>query len=261
MSELSVENMGVSSLAEGGDVDIAKFASALHIMEKNMVEWAGAPEDDEEEEENEEDERLWDEIEAAVERQEAEDAKTGPRKTVAELEAMELGDFEGKPYEEVDLAIPRIVDRTTQAKIEASELEDMLRTGFGGGLRSTAPMVFDVRDEEFEGGHIHGAKHCRSDAFDGNLDDLCNQVHKEGTPCVVFYCLRSQLKAPTCCQLFHDRLLELYPVEKSTRVCVLKGGFVSFLAEVGPLNTLVEGLDQTYWDIDIDEKRPVYMGC
>ena len=94
-------------------------------------------------------------------------------------------------------------------------------------------------------------------------DALLCVCFQDGPPSVIFYCLRSQLKARKCCHEFLERLVELYPVEKSTRVCILKGGFVEFLCQAGPLSTLVQDLDQMYWELDITDEggRPVYMGC
>ena len=163
-------------------------------------------------------------------------------------------------------APPSIVDVAEQSKMPCKELVEMLQDGthaLGGGRgRSVPPMIIDVRDEEFSGGSIEGAQHYPSTSFELQVEELCEKVHKEGPPCVIFYCLRSQLKAPQCCHRFQEMLIERYPVEKSTRVCVLKGGFVDFLFVAGPLSSVVDGLDQMYWELDItdDGGKPFYMG-
>ena len=163
-------------------------------------------------------------------------------------------------------AAPSIVDKAQQGRIKAAEVVELLSGAshaLGGGRgRATGPMLIDARDEEFAGGSIQGAMHYPSSTFEDRVEELCERVHREGPPCVVFYCLRSQLKAPECCHQFHEMLIEKYPVEKSTRVCVLEGGFVDFLKEAGPLSSLLDSLDQMYWEVDITDEggRPVYMG-
>jgi len=232
-------------------------------LEKDLEKWqkleAGEYVDSsDDEEEALEAERLWEAVEQQLEESAAEDAQ------IPDIDEDEEDyvrpEFREEDY--VSAAPPPIVDIKTIDRISAGELATQLRDGYGG-LSNQSPLVVDVRDEEYAGGHIQGALHYPSSTFEARMDELCKVVHEKGVPCVVFYCLRSQLKAPICCDKFDRRICELFSVERSTRKCILNGGFIEFLADSGPLSSLVEGLDQMYWELDIvdDCGKPVYYGC
>jgi len=244
------------------------MARAMAVMDREIRrevkqlesgEFSASDDESEDSEDVREQEEMWEQIGEHIERTDHEERAANAIELVGDEEDYVRPEFDEEANAMAPL--PSIVDTRTQDKVTSQDLASQLRDGYGG-IRGTAPLVVDVRDDEYSGGHIEGAQHYPSSSFEHRLDELCDKIHAAGVPCVVFYCLRSQLKAPQCCHSCAERLVERYPVERSTRMCVLKGGFVEFLGEVGPLSTLVEGLDQMYWELDIvdDCGKPVYYG-
>eukprot|EP00928_Gymnodinium_smaydae_P028555 TRINITY_DN21742_c0_g1_i2.p1 TRINITY_DN21742_c0_g1~~TRINITY_DN21742_c0_g1_i2.p1 ORF type:complete len:176 (-),score=17.68 TRINITY_DN21742_c0_g1_i2:69-533(-) len=87
-------------------------------------------------------------------------------------------------------------------------------------------QIIDVRDEDFQGGHIPGARHCPSQAFARNVDYLAQEFASSGKT-LVFHCMFSQSRGPGCARLFLRHLDEHY-AERSCKVMILEGGFAGW---------------------------------
>lgn len=55
-------------------------------------------------------------------------------------------------------------------------------------------VIIDVRDDDYRGGNITGAKNSPSSAFLANVDELVKET--KGIPLVVFHCMLSQQRGP-----------------------------------------------------------------
>lgn len=81
--------------------------------------------------------------------------------------------------------------------------------------------IIDVRDEDFEGGHIYGAVNLPSETFyDRKILD--KMVRDWGIPSpekprtiLVFHCMKSQQRGPTCARIFSEHLSTLEASEKN----------------------------------------------
>jgi len=176
---------------------------------------------------------------------------------------------EFREEDHVSAKAPSVVDRNVQNTMSTEELIKKLQessTAQKTGKNMKPVVVVDVRDEERSGGHIQGSVHYPSSTFDNRVDELCKHVNNTEPSCVVFYCMRSQLKAPACCHQFSNVLWDTYGPSRITRTCVLQHGFVDFLGKSGARqgrdDKLVSDLDEMVWEMDIvdDRGRPVYYG-
>mmetsp|Transcript_68692 Transcript_68692/g.212455 ORF Transcript_68692/g.212455 Transcript_68692/m.212455 type:complete len:271 (-) Transcript_68692:35-847(-) len=84
-------------------------------------------------------------------------------------------------------------------------------------------QVVDVRDVDFAGGHIVGARHCPSDGFHLVLPELARELAMEEKT-VVFHCMYSRSRGPRCARLFLQHLEQHFP-RWQCAVYVLAGGY------------------------------------
>jgi Rhodanese-like domain len=69
-------------------------------------------------------------------------------------------------------------------------------------------QVVDVRDDDYEGGHIKGSMNVPSHGFPDRVDKLVDELHDNEA--VVFHCALSQLRGPSVLYPFEpQRLLSL----------------------------------------------------
>ena len=89
--------------------------------------------------------------------------------------------------------------------IEPNELEEILNKG----LVQSKLKIIDVRDDDFNGGHIKGAINCPVGKFDNDqsIDEIIGNASSVET--VVFHCFKSQQRGPFCAKQFSKRLDEL----------------------------------------------------
>jgi len=92
---------------------------------------------------------------------------------------------------------------------------------------NTKLLVVDVRADDYPGGSIPTSVHQPFASFDSSVDSLISKVASEKVGRVVFYCMYSRERAPTCAELF----LNKYPHDQKApiQVCVLTGGFAAWL--------------------------------
>jgi rhodanese-related sulfurtransferase len=114
----------------------------------------------------------------------------------------------------------------TLARISAQELAECLRSGTSPNPQ---PLIIDVRDDDFHGGHIRGAVNITQESFaeDEDVDALVDRYqHQER---IIFHCMMSQVRGPFCAQRFVSRMEALLEnKEKKPQVFILDGGFQNF---------------------------------
>ncbi|CAG7852199.1 SubName: Full=Uncharacterized protein {ECO:0000313/EMBL:CCA67661.1} [Serendipita indica DSM 11827] len=102
------------------------------------------------------------------------------------------------------------------------------------GLRKENKIaVVDVRDDDYEGGHIKGCIHSPSAGFlDGGVESVREKTKE--TPVVVFHCALSQVRGPKAARIYAETTDEVRkrggdaPIPQE--VLVLRGGFTEFQA-------------------------------
>lgn len=95
----------------------------------------------------------------------------------------------------------------------------------------TKLVIFDVRDSDFVGGHIKGAKNIVAARFDQDemVDQLLASFCRDAEVIIV-HCYLSQQRGPYCAQ----RLAERLEAQGGTmpEVCVMSGGWRRFKREL-----------------------------
>lgn len=111
--------------------------------------------------------------------------------------------------------------------ISAKELATFLRNP------ENKIAVVDVRDDDYEGGHIKGCIHSPSAGFlDGGVESVREKTKE--TPVVVFHCALSQVRGPKAARIYAETTDEVRkrggdaPIPQE--VLVLRGGFTEFQA-------------------------------
>lgn len=110
-------------------------------------------------------------------------------------------------------------------RISPAELAEALRAPSG----TARPLVIDVRDEDFAGGHIRSAVNLPEENFveDDDVDAIVRRHQDEEL--IVFHCMFSQVRGPSCAKRFLSRMaVVLADAEKKPDVRVLTGGYQTF---------------------------------
>jgi rhodanese-related sulfurtransferase len=115
--------------------------------------------------------------------------------------------------------------------LEANALAESLKKN------PNSVLVIDVREDDFEGGNIVGALNHPAGYFSHLTAQAILEVWQEGQE-VVFHCMKSQVRGPTCASFFDDYVASKTDVTLSVRV--LQYGFEYFVAKYGRDPTLVE---------------------
>lgn len=84
--------------------------------------------------------------------------------------------------------------------IKREELEDLLTN------ESHKIVIVDVRDDDFEGGHIPGAVNVPSTEFQDSLQTLMDGIIASDKEIVIFHCMKSQVRGPQCSKIFSQNL-------------------------------------------------------
>uniref|UniRef100_K3WPS9 protein-tyrosine-phosphatase n=1 Tax=Globisporangium ultimum (strain ATCC 200006 / CBS 805.95 / DAOM BR144) TaxID=431595 RepID=K3WPS9_GLOUD len=109
-------------------------------------------------------------------------------------------------------------------RISATELVETLRSP-----TARRPLIIDVRDTDFVGGHIRSAVNLPEENFieDDDVDALVEKYKDEDT--IVFHCMMSQIRGPSCARRFLSRMaVVLENEDKKPNVRVLAGGYQHF---------------------------------
>lgn len=125
-------------------------------------------------------------------------------------------------------AAPQCMGREV-SYVTAPQLRDLLAS-------AEPPVVVDVRDEDRASGHIRGSVSLPSEQWSDSaaVDRFVAQLASQSA--VVFHCMFSQQRGPSCAQLFAARA----PASSPTRVLVLHGGWRAWRREYGDDATLTE---------------------
>ncbi|KAG1678889.1 hypothetical protein FOA52_003557 [Chlamydomonas sp. UWO 241] len=119
------------------------------------------------------------------------------------------------------------------------------------GPDASSVVVFDVRDDDYVGGHIRGGFHMKSEHFLGSgLIDAVIDEHLVKTPSVtkvVLHCMFSQQRGPQCAQRLVARLAER-KIHPQPSVYVLRNGWMGFVRLFSADADLVEDVDRTMWE-------------
>lgn len=117
-------------------------------------------------------------------------------------------------------------------KINALELAQLLREG------ASDVIVVDVRDTDRAGGHIKGSINIHAHIFQEDPKKWATEWPAGSR--VVFHCMFSQIRGPSCAALLAQANEELN-LENPTVPYILVGGYRSFVSQ-GQFRDLVEGL-------------------
>ncbi|CAH0477186.1 unnamed protein product [Peronospora belbahrii] len=110
--------------------------------------------------------------------------------------------------------------------IEPSELVEILRNTH---TSNKLPVIIDVRDTDYAGGHIRSAVNIPEDHFmdDHDVDALVDKYKDEDL--IVFHCMMSQVRGPSCAKRFKSRMeIMLQDTAPKPRVLLLHGGYERF---------------------------------
>jgi len=102
-------------------------------------------------------------------------------------------------------------------------------------------LVVDVRDDDFVGGNIKGAKNVPSENFTKGLSELVKETRD--IPKVVFHCTYSQIRGPKAARGYEEAL-----GDSQKEIVVLRDGFAHFQAKYKNDSKLVENWDNAVWE-------------
>jgi len=160
------------------------MARAMAVMDREIRrevkqlesgEFSASDDESEDSEDVREQEEMWEQIGEHIERTDHEERAANAIELVGDEEDYVRPEFDEEANAMAPL--PSIVDTRTQDKVTSQDLASQLRDGYGG-IRGTAPLVVDVRDDEYSGGHIEGAQHYPSSSFEHRLDELCDKIRR-----------------------------------------------------------------------------------
>ncbi|KAF8677815.1 hypothetical protein AX14_004780 [Amanita brunnescens Koide BX004] len=103
-------------------------------------------------------------------------------------------------------------------------------------------LVVDVRDDDYAGGNIKGAKNVPSYGFASGVGALVKDT--KDIPKIVFHCAYSQIRGPKAAKCYEGALGE----KSDKEVVVLQGGFATFQAKYKDDPQLVENWDKAVWE-------------
>ncbi|KAL0088159.1 Rhodanese-like domain-containing protein [Phycomyces blakesleeanus] len=105
-------------------------------------------------------------------------------------------------------------------------------------------VIVDVRDLDYEGGHIPGAVNVPAH----ELMDKANTLVEEykDVPLVIFHCALSQVRGPKSARIYNETKSLLKP-ESTQQVKILRGGFEGWHAKFKQDQSLLESYDPAVW--------------
>lgn len=114
--------------------------------------------------------------------------------------------------------------------INADDLAQIIKDA-PADASSPAIQVVDVRDDDFRGGNIVGARNVPTESFahDENREALRSLAEEmRDVPKVVFHCALSQVRGPKAARIYSEIRKEVVGEEKPQEVLVLRHGFTGF---------------------------------
>eukprot|EP01012_Entosiphon_sulcatum_P065657 TRINITY_DN94637_c0_g1_i1.p1 TRINITY_DN94637_c0_g1~~TRINITY_DN94637_c0_g1_i1.p1 ORF type:complete len:169 (+),score=36.58 TRINITY_DN94637_c0_g1_i1:28-507(+) len=104
-------------------------------------------------------------------------------------------------------------------------------------------VVIDVRGEDFKGGHIPGSINLPYEELTERAEEIATAHH--GAHRLVFLCMNSQVRAPSCAATVMAKIAEL--PEPRPEVFVLIGGFAGWVKTRSADPELVTDYDEKLW--------------
>ncbi|KAH9948895.1 Rhodanese-like protein [Amylocystis lapponica] len=107
--------------------------------------------------------------------------------------------------------------------------------------------IVDVRDDDYHGGNIKGARNEPSHGFLAGVADLVQRT--KTVPTVVFHCALSQVRGPKAARIYAETrdLLQAKGEDSPHEVLVLRGGFQDFQEKYKDDPALVENWRKEVW--------------
>ncbi|KIY64461.1 Rhodanese-like protein [Cylindrobasidium torrendii FP15055 ss-10] len=131
--------------------------------------------------------------------------------------------------------------------IEGDDLAAYMKSGKVAGKDY---LVVDVRDDDFAGGNIKGAKNVPSSTIYDAVDNLVRDT--KDIKRVVFHCALSQVRGPKAARIYaetrQNMLQEAEP--NQPEVLILRDGFTQFQVKYKDDADLIEGWDKEVWASD-----------
>lgn len=129
---------------------------------------------------------------------------------------------------------------------------DTLASSLRGRLENPKKIaVVDVRDDDYEGGHIVGAVHAPSFTFLDRVDSLVGK-ELQGFEKVVFHCSLSQQRGPKAARVYRETRDTAQSAGRvpsgEQEIFVLRDGFANFGPRFKDDKALVEDWDQDAWN-------------
>ncbi|KAJ3226684.1 hypothetical protein HDU78_010318 [Chytriomyces hyalinus] len=104
-------------------------------------------------------------------------------------------------------------------------------------------LVVDVRDEDFESGHVSKAINVPSKEF--HKDPASYAPLLEAPKKVIFHCALSQVRGPKAANAYLKEVVEA--AGSKQEVYVLQGGFTKWQSRYGKDNLLTQDYDEELW--------------
>lgn len=140
-------------------------------------------------------------------------------------------------------------------RIAASELLSKLRGQASLPAAERPVIVYDVRDEDHEGGHLRQSVHVPSGTMMREAH-LVAAALPAAAQVVAFHCTFSQVRGPSCARRIADALARKAAGEggsgEEVEVCVIEGGFKALARLHSGNEDMFEDFDgkihSNYWD-------------
>ncbi|KAI9024926.1 Rhodanese-like protein [Phycomyces nitens] len=108
-------------------------------------------------------------------------------------------------------------------------------------------VIIDVRDLDYQGGHIPGAVNVPAHELMDKTNVLVDDY--KDVPLVIFHCALSQVRGPKSARIYNEtkNLLRPDSSQQSYKVKVLRGGFEGWHAKFKQDQSLLESYDPAVW--------------
>ncbi|KAK0551200.1 Cdc25 phosphatase Ibp1 [Tilletia horrida] len=133
--------------------------------------------------------------------------------------------------------------------IDAPSLAERVKAG---DVSRKELAIVDVRDDDFVGGSIVGAKNVPSSSFEQRVDSLVKDL--VDVPKVVFHCHLSQQRGPKAARIYSDARKEAIASgalpagpNQTQQVVVLRDGAAGFVRQYKDNGQLVQDYDAESW--------------
>ncbi|KAG2374610.1 hypothetical protein C9374_010629 [Naegleria lovaniensis] len=113
---------------------------------------------------------------------------------------------------------------------------------FASMIGKESVLIIDVRDEDYEGGHVKGSLHLDFSNFEQvHLPTLIKTCKEKSSSLdtIVFYCMYSEQRGPQCATSFAEKIADDKELQH-LKLFVPSGGFNSFLKKYPAPNEYID---------------------